>query len=195
MQVEFVTSAPSLATRPELVLPEFAFVGRSNCGKSSLINHFLNRKGMAKTSGQPGKTRLLNYFVVDNRYYLVDLPGYGFAKVSKALRREWTQLMRAYLLCEERPKAVFQLLDVRRDPTDEDRQMHEWIREAELPYALVVTKIDKIGKTKRMARYREIAEAMRPDPDTPFLPTSSEQREGADAMHAWVAALLEAAEE
>lgn len=191
MDVEFVTSAPNLAGRPELVLPEFAFVGRSNCGKSSLINHFLNRKGMAKTSGKPGKTRLLNYFVVDNRYYLVDLPGYGFAKVSKTQRNEWARLMRAYLFSGDRPLAVFQLLDARRDPTEEDRQMHAWLREAELPYALVPTKIDKIGKTKRMARYREIAEAMRPSPETPFLPTSAELREGAEALHAWVAALLE----
>jgi GTP-binding protein len=146
---------------------------------------------MAKTSGKPGKTRLLNYFVVDNRYYLVDLPGYGFAKVSKTQRKEWARLMRAYLFSGDRPLAVFQLLDARRDPTEEDRQMHDWLREAELPYALVPTKIDKIGKTKRMARYREIAEAMRPAPDTPFLPTSAELREGAEALHGWVEALLE----
>ena len=95
MDVEFVTSAANLKGRPERVLPEFAFVGRSNVGKSTLINLFLNRKGMAKTSGKPGKTRLLNYFVVDDAYYLVDLPGYGFAKVSKDQRAGWVKLMRA----------------------------------------------------------------------------------------------------
>ncbi len=105
MDVEFVTSAPGLASRPERVLPEFAFAGRSNCGKSSLINLFLNRRGMAKTSGKPGKTRLLNYFLVDNTYYLVDLPGYGFAKVSKDLRAAWVRLMRAYLFVADRPLA------------------------------------------------------------------------------------------
>ena len=194
MEVEFITSAPNLAGRPELVLPEFAFVGRSNCGKSSLINHFLNRKGMAKTSGKPGKTRLLNYFLVDNRYYLVDLPGYGFAKVSKTQREEWSRLMRAYLFCGDRPQAVFQLLDVRRDPSEDDRRMHDWIREAELPYALVPTKIDKIGTTRRVARFQEIAAALRPMPDTPFLPTSAELRQGAEALHAWVDAVLEASE-
>jgi len=192
MDVEFVTSAPDLASRPARVLPEFAFVGRSNCGKSSLINMFLNRRGMAKTSGKPGKTRLLNYFLVDNSYYLVDLPGYGFAKVSKDLRAAWARLMRAYLFAGDRPLAVFQLLDARHRPTAEDRQMTDWLREAELPFAAVVTKVDKVGRNKRGAHYQEIVDALALTPETPFFPTSSVNREGTRDLRAWVTALLAA---
>lgn len=190
MDVEFVTSAADLKGRPEPVRPEFAFVGRSNCGKSSLINLYLDRRGMAKTSGQPGKTRLLNYFLVDDTYYLVDLPGYGFAKVSKTLREAWSKLMRHYLFAGDRPLAVFQLLDVRHPPTDEDRRMIAWLREAGLAHAVAVTKIDKIARTKRLARYQDIVDGLGLGPDTPFFPTSAASREGTGDMKAWVAALL-----
>lgn len=190
MNVEFVTSAADLAGRPEPVRPEFAFVGRSNCGKSSLINCYLGRKGMAKTSGKPGKTRLLNYFLVEDTYYLVDLPGYGFARVSKALREDWSRLMREFLFAADRPLAVFQLVDVRHPPSDEDRRMIEWLREAELPHAVAVTKIDKIARTRRMANYQAIVDGLGLGPDTPFFPTSAALREGTEDMKAWVAALL-----
>jgi len=191
VDVEFVTSAPDLASRPDPIRPEFAFVGRSNCGKSSLINLFLNRKGMAKTSGKPGKTRLLNYFLVDSTYYLVDLPGYGFAKVSKTQREAWSRLMRSYLFVGDRPLAVFQLLDARHKPTDDDRRMTDWLHEAELPHAIVVTKVDKVGRNKRAAHYQQIVNGLTLQPDTPFFPTSAVLREGTDDMKAWVAALLE----
>ena len=191
MDVEFVTSAPDLTSRPPRVLPEFAFVGRSNCGKSSLINLFLNRRGMAKTSGKPGKTRLLNYFLVDNTYYLVDLPGYGFAKVSKTLRAAWIRLMKAYLFAADRQLAVFQLLDVRHRPTAEDRLMTDWLREAELPFAIVVTKVDKVGRNKRGVHYQEIVETLELTSDTPFFPTSAASREGTGDLKAWVAAILD----
>ncbi len=190
MRVEFVTSAPGLAQRPERVLPEFAFVGRSNCGKSSLINHVLARKAMAKISGKPGKTRLLNYFLVEDTYYLVDLPGYGFARVGKDLREEWLRLMRAYLFVGDRPLAVLQLLDVRHRPTEEDRRMTTWLREAGVPFAIAVTKIDKLGKTKLPERFREIAATLELDPATPFLPTSAAGGLGRDEILAWFAAIL-----
>jgi len=193
MNVEFVTSAANLAGRPELVLPEFAFVGRSNVGKSSLINLFLNRKRIAKISGKPGKTRLLNYFIVDDCYYLVDLPGYGFAKVSKKERAGWHRLIKGYLMADDRPKAVFLLVDVRHRPSDEDRQMRAWLEEAGVPWAVVITKADKVAKAKRMERYQEIATVLELDPTTPFFPTSVSDREGTDDLHSWVGALLEAA--
>ena len=143
MEVKFVTSAPDLAGRPEPVLPEFAFIGRSNCGKSSLINHFLERSGIAKTSGKPGKTRLLNYFLVQDRYYLVDLPGYGFARVSKRQRAQWRGLFQRFLKAQDRPLALFHLLDVRHPPTKEDQEVSGWIRASGHPWAVAVTKIDK----------------------------------------------------
>ncbi len=194
MNVEFVTSAAGLSGRPERVLPEFAFVGRSNVGKSSLINLFLRRKAMAKTSGKPGKTRLLNYFIVDDRYYLVDLPGYGFAKVSKSERDAWARLMKAYLFAQDRPKAVFQLVDVRHRPSAEDKAMTAMLREADLPFAVVPTKVDKVPRSKLAERYREIAQVLELDADTPFMPTSSSAGQGARDLHGWVGALLEAAE-
>ncbi len=191
MDVEFVTSAVDLATRPEPIRPEFAFVGRSNCGKSSLINLFLNRRGMAKTSGKPGKTRLLNYFLVDNSYYLVDLPGYGFAKVSKTQREAWSRLMRTFLFAGDRPLAVFQLLDARHKPSLEDQRMSDWLKEAKLPHAIAVTKVDKVGPNKRGIHYQEIVNGLALQPDTPFFPTSAMLREGADDMRAWVEAVME----
>ncbi len=192
MEVQFVTSAPDLRGRPEPVLPEFAFLGRSNCGKSSLINLFLGRRDLARTSGKPGKTRLLNYFVVDGRYYLVDLPGYGFAKVSKVQREAWRRLFRAYLAAQDRPVAVFHLLDARHRPTADDREVAAWIRESGHPCAIAATKIDKVGAPHRTGRYREIVEALGAAPETPFLPTSATKQLGRLEMLAWVEALLEA---
>jgi GTP-binding protein len=195
VEVTFVTSTPDLRGRPELVLPEFAFLGRSNCGKSSLLNHFLDRRDLARTSGKPGKTRLLNYYLVDNRFYLVDLPGYGFAKVSKTLREAWWCLFQSYLGADDRPMAVFHLLDVRHRPTAEDREVAGWIREAGHPCAIAATKIDKVGTTKLVGRYRELSEALGVDPQTPFIPTSAARAKGRDEMLAWVEALLAANED
>jgi GTP-binding protein len=192
VEVTFVTSTPDLRGRPELVLPEFAFLGRSNCGKSSLLNHFLDRRDLARTSGKPGKTRLLNYFIVDGRYYLVDLPGYGFAKVSRTQREAWWRLFQAYLAAADRPMAVFHLLDVRHSPTAEDREVAGWIRQAGHPCAIAATKIDKVGNPKLPGRYRELSEALGVDPQTPFIPTSAARGQGRVEMLAWVEALLAA---
>jgi len=192
MEVKFVTSAPDLAGRPEPVLPEFAFIGRSNCGKSSLINHFLERSGIAKTSGKPGKTRLLNYFLVQDRYYLVDLPGYGFARVSKRQRAQWRGLFQRFLKAQDRPLALFHLLDVRHPPTKEDQEVSGWIRASGHPWAVAVTKIDKVGTNSRQQRYQEIISSLDMDPDTPFFPTSAAKGIGRLDMLGWVDALLEA---
>jgi len=193
VEVRYVTGVPDLRGRPEPVRPEFAFIGRSNCGKSSLINHFLGRRGLARTSGTPGKTRLLNYYEVDGRYYVVDLPGYGYAKVAKAQRAAWRELFRSYLGAQDRPLAVFHLLDARIRPTADDREVAGWIRDSGHPWALAVTKIDKVGTNARPGRYREIIAERAAPADTPFFPTSSRLGRGADEMHGWVEALLEAA--
>jgi GTP-binding protein len=192
MEVEFVISSPDLKGRPEEILPEFAFIGRSNCGKSSLINHFLDRTKMAHTSGKPGKTRLLNYFLVDKKFYLVDLPGYGFAKVSKKQRAIWMGLFQKYLRTEDRPMAIFHLLDIRHNPTKEDLEVSGWVRESGHPYALAVTKTDKVGTNSRAGRYQEIIQALGVPRDTPFFPTSAVGRIGREDMHGWVNALLAA---
>lgn len=192
MDVEFITSSPDLKGRPEPDLPEFAFIGRSNCGKSSLINHFLDRTKMAHTSGKPGKTRLLNYFLVDKRFYLVDLPGYGFAKVSKKQRAIWMTLFQKYLLTEDRSMAIFHLMDIRHNPTREDLEVSGWVRESGHPYAVAVTKIDKIGTNSRNQRFQEIIETLGVPRDTPFFPTSAVKRTGRVEMLGWAEALLAA---
>lgn len=192
VEARFITSAADLAGRPEPVLPEFAFVGRSNCGKSSLINHLLGRRGLAKTSGNPGKTRLLNYFLVEERFYVVDLPGYGFAKVSKTLRAAWRRLFQGYLGAQDRPLALFHLLDARHRPTAEDGEVSAWLRDAGHPVALAVTKIDKVGTNSRRKRYQEIVTTLGMPGDTPFFPTSASLGTGRDEMLAWIEALLAA---
>jgi GTP-binding protein len=143
---EFVISSPDLAGRPELVLPEFAFIGRSNCGKSSLINHFLDRTNLAHTSGKPGKTRLLNYFLVDERYYLVDLPGYGFAKVPLAVKLEWTKQLENYLQKRASLRGLILLMDVRHPMQPFDQQMLNWALSASMPVHILLTKSDKLKR-------------------------------------------------
>ncbi|MCP4293110.1 MAG: YihA family ribosome biogenesis GTP-binding protein [bacterium] len=194
MEVKFITSSPDLKGRPELILPEFAFIGRSNCGKSSLINHFLDRNKIAKTSGKPGKTRLLNYFLVEERYYLVDLPGYGFAKVSKVMRAQWKELFKKFLRDHERPLAVFHLMDSRHKPTKEDLEFSQLVIESGHPYAIAATKIDKIGTNSRPEHYQEIIQTLGLSAEIPFFPTSSVKKQGREEMHAWVEALIEAYE-
>ena len=192
MEVEFITSSPDLAGRPERILPEFAFIGRSNCGKSSLINHFLDRTKVAHTSGKPGKTRLLNYFLVEDKFYLVDRPGYGFAKVSKKKRAAWMTLFRRFLLAGDRPLAIFHLMDIRHQPTREDLEVLGWVRESGHPFALAVTKIDKIGTNSRSGRFQEIIQALGVPSDTPFFTTSAVRGTGRQEMLGWVEDLLAA---
>ena len=195
MNVRFVTSVADLEDRPLPPLPEFVFLGRSNCGKSSLINYFLNRNHLARTSRQPGKTRLLNYFLINNRYYVVDLPGYGFAKVSKRKRADWIKLMRAYLHSQDRPMAVFHLLDVRRQPSAEDLEISSWLQAAGHPFAIAVTKIDKVSKNRLAHRYKEIVMALDVPQITPFFATSALKRSGREEMIGWVEALLDTTQE
>ena len=190
MQVEFLGSFPNLAGRPEPVLPEFAFLGRSNCGKSSLINYVLQRKGLARTSGQPGKTRLLNYFLVEETFYLVDLPGYGYAKVSKQQRNVWWKLFKSYLAAQDRPLAVLHLLDSRHAPNERDREISALLRASGHPFAVVATKVDKLLKNKQINHFREIITGLELPGDVPFLPTSASKRQGRQELLGWVNEIL-----
>ena len=192
MNVTFLGSFPGLTGRPEPVLPEFAFLGRSNCGKSSLINYVLGRKGLARTSRQPGKTRLLNYFRVDERFDLVDLPGYGYAKVSKVQREAWWKLFRRYLTDDPRLSAVLHLLDARHAPSERDHEVMRLLQESGLPYAVVATKYDKLSQKERMPALRRIIDDLALSPDTPFLPTSAKKRAGRDDVLGWIEEVLTA---
>lgn len=148
-QAEFVKSAVYEKDYPEeLSNIEFAFVGRSNVGKSSLINSITRRGKLARISKTPGRTQLINYFIINNEFFLVDLPGYGFAKVPKAMKAEWGQTMERYL-ASKRKKLVFVLLDIRRVPTAEDMDMLHWLDHFDIPFKIIFTKMDKVSNNEK----------------------------------------------
>ncbi len=143
---KFITSAPSLRECPSLNLPEFALIGRSNVGKSSFINAIANHKGLAKTSNKPGKTRLINLFLINDEFVIADLPGYGYASVSDKMQREWQKNLEEYLLNRKEIVSLIQFLDCRHDLQKNDLQMSEWINFNNLPYFGLCVKVDEISK-------------------------------------------------
>jgi GTP-binding protein len=178
---EFIKSATQPSHYPPPDLPEIAFAGRSNVGKSSLINVLVNRKSLVRTSSTPGRTQLINFFLVNSVFTLVDLPGYGFAKVPLAVKKQWGPMMETYLARRESLRGVVLILDVRRTPTPEDRQMLDWLRAYGIPPVLVVTKCDKVSKNERAKQAaliaRELGVTVR---ELSFFSTLS--REGVDAI-------------
>lgn len=145
---EFVISNTEVEKCPNPVLPEYAFIGRSNVGKSSLINMLTDRKKLAKTSGTPGKTQLINHFLINNKWYLVDLPGYGFAKTSKSSLTNWSKMINEYLLKRKNLLTVFVLVDARHEPQKNDMAFIHWLGEREIPFVIAFTKADKLPKQK-----------------------------------------------
>ena len=155
----FVKSSSAYTECPEPQLPEYAFIGRSNVGKSSLINYIVNKKKLAKVSVKPGKTKLINHFLIDRAWYLVDLPGYGWAKVSKAEKLKWKLMVDQYLKKRKNLYCVFLLIDARHEPQAIDREFMRWLGERKIPFAIVFTKIDKLGMIKlqkNLDHYREV---------------------------------------
>ncbi|TNE77187.1 MAG: YihA family ribosome biogenesis GTP-binding protein [Bacteroidetes bacterium] len=155
---EFVISNTDYRKCPEPDRPEYAFIGRSNVGKSSLINMLTGHKKLAKTSGKPGKTQLINHFMINDNWYLVDLPGYGFAKASKVARIKWEQFIADYLCNRKNLTNVFVLLDSRLEPQKIDLEFMNWCGEKEIPFAMVFTKIDKLSSSalqKNLAKYKK----------------------------------------
>ena len=148
-KIEFVKSAYKMVQLPEAPLPEIAFAGRSNVGKSSLINRLVNRNGLVKVSSRPGKTQSLNYFIVDAKLYLVDLPGYGFAKVSKKLQDEWQGLVTEYLSTSPTLRCAVVLIDIRHLLKAQDRELVEWLRSRGRPFIIVYTKRDKLSNNEQ----------------------------------------------
>lgn len=181
---EFVISAPMVSMCPKDSKPEYAFIGRSNVGKSSLINMLCNNRKLAKTSSTPGKTLLINHFIINKEWYLVDLPGYGFAKRSKKEINRLEQMINGYILQREQLVCVFVLVDVRLEPQAIDLQFINWLGESSIPFAIVFTKADKLNVTKvqsNIAAYkRKLSETWEELP-TMFV-TSSEKRQGRDEL-------------
>ena len=147
-QSEYVASYPRVDLCPNSSLPEYAFIGRSNVGKSSLINMLTGRKNLAKTSGQPGKTQKLNYFLIDRSWYIVDLPGYGYAKISKAQRQKWQRMIQDYILRREQLLYLFLLIDGRIPPQAIDMEFITWLGISKIPFVIVFTKNDKPPKSQ-----------------------------------------------
>ena len=164
--------------RPEAALPEIAFAGRSNVGKSSLLNRLIHRKKFARVSNTPGRTREVNFFKVNDAFVFVDLPGYGYARISKAQRAEWRPLIEGYLRTSPQLRGIVQLIDVRHEPTADDRGMLEFLSELEVPTIVVLTKIDKLGATERVRRVRDISDQLGLDADqvVPFSAATGEGR-------------------
>lgn len=149
LKAQFITSNTAIDKCPKPDLPEYAFIGRSNVGKSSLINMLSGNKNLAKTSGRPGKTQLINHFLFENSWYLVDLPGYGYAKVSKAKKADWGRMIVQYLKERKNLMCVFVLIDVRIEPQEVDLEFLLWLGENQIPFVMVFTKCDKLSAPKR----------------------------------------------
>jgi len=171
--VEFVTSAVTASQYPVTGFPEVAFVGRSNVGKSSLLNKLVNRRHMARTSASPGKTQLINFFVINDTFYLVDLPGYGYAKVSKEKQATWGPMAEAYMQQRETLKLVIQLIDIRHDPTREDLNMYQWLTHFGRPPLIVTTKADKLSRGAVIKNTKVVRTAFGLASDAPLVVTSS----------------------
>jgi GTP-binding protein len=176
--------------RPDNVLPEIAFAGRSNVGKSSLLNRLVRRKAFARVSRTPGRTRQINFFEINRRFVLVDLPGYGYARISKERRAEWRPLIEGYLRRSTSLRGVVQLIDVRRDPSDDDIQMLDFLSDLGTPTIVAITKVDKLSPTAKAARVAELTASLGLDAEQ-VIPFSAQTGAGRDELAAAIVALTE----
>ena len=175
---------------PENALPEFAFAGKSNVGKSSLINGLMNRKSLARTSAQPGKTQTINFYNINGAFYFVDLPGYGYAKVSPEEKARWGKMVERYLHRTKQLRRIFLLVDIRHEPNANDRQMYEWIKANGYEPVIVATKLDKIKKSQRDAQLNLIRDILQLPEETPVFPYSALTKEGRDEIYAYLEEML-----
>lgn len=185
---EFTLSAPQVSLCPKDNKPEYAFIGRSNVGKSSLINMLCNHKGLAKTSATPGKTLLINHFLINREWYLVDLPGYGFAKRSKSVQQKLEQMIAGYILQRQQLVNVFVLIDIRHDQQKIDREFVDWLGESSIPFTILFTKADKLGKVKAQDNAARWMDALKDSWEElpPYFITSSEKKTGRDEVLTYI---------
>ncbi|WP_417859048.1 ribosome biogenesis GTP-binding protein YihA/YsxC [Xanthomarina gelatinilytica] len=188
---EFVMSNSDVSKCPKNTIPEYAFIGRSNVGKSSLINMLTNRKSLAKTSGRPGKTQLINHFIINKNWYLVDLPGYGYAKVSKSAKKTFQKFITQYFSLREQLVSAFVLVDIRHKPQPIDLEFMQWLGENGIPFSIIFTKADKLKPKaieKHVADYKAIMlEAWEEMPN--YFITSSSKDIGKDAVLEYIHSL------
>ncbi|MCK8825334.1 ribosome biogenesis GTP-binding protein YihA/YsxC [Fuchsiella alkaliacetigena] len=175
---EYVCSGVQFADYPRHQLPEIALAGKSNVGKSSLINKIVNHKNLAFTSSKPGKTQTLNFYQVDNKFFFVDLPGYGFAKVPDEVKEQWGVMIENYLFQRRNLQAIILIVDARHKPSDDDLLMYDWILEMEIPHLVVATKVDKLSNSQRRPNRQAIFEKLKLAEATPFTYFSAQDGEG-----------------
>ncbi len=188
--LEKITVSPE--QYPDGDFPEIAFVGRSNVGKSSLLNLLTNRKSLARVSGNPGKTRTINFFLINNEFRIVDLPGYGYAKVSKSISDTWGEMIETYLKKSNNLKKVVQLIDIRHDPTQQDIQMYEYLKYYGLDGLVVATKADKISRNETARNVSNIKKILQMNEDDVVIPVSSHKKTGHDKLLLEIKNILEA---
>lgn len=171
---------------PDNQLPEIAFAGKSNVGKSSLINALMNRKSLARTSAQPGKTQTINFYNINDELYFVDLPGYGYAKVSQQDKEKWGKMIEKYLHRSKVLQAVFLLVDIRHEPSANDRQMYEWILANGYHPIVIATKLDKINRSQIAKQVKLVKQGLGVDKDTIVIPFSAETKQGREEIYALI---------
>lgn len=180
--VELETVCGITSKLPDNILPEIAFAGKSNVGKSSLINGLLNRKSLARTSSQPGKTQTINFYNVNKQLYFVDLPGYGYATVSQEIRAKWGKMIERYLNTSKVIKKVFLLIDIRHEPSENDCIMYNWIVENGYEPVIIATKLDKIKRSQVQKHIKMIKQKIRPVEGTTIIPFSSQSKQGREEI-------------
>lgn len=178
--VELETVCGVKSRLPRNTRPEIAFAGKSNVGKSSLINVLINRKSFARTSSQPGKTQTINFYNVNNEFYYVDLPGYGYAKVSAQERMKWGPMIERYLSTSEQLRNVFLIMDIRREPSDDDRQMYDWILHNGFEPVIIATKLDKIKRSGVQKQLKLMRAGFGLGADAQIIPFSAQTKQGKD---------------
>ena len=181
-KAEFVRSAGEPKDFLRDGLPQFAFAGRSNVGKSSVINRLVGRKNLAYVGASPGKTTHINYFLIDQKAYLVDLPGYGYAKASEEVKAKWGKMIENYLHTSKQLKAVFLLIDIRHDPSANDRMMYEWMVYQGFAPIIIATKLDKIKRSQLQKQIKLIRETLEVEKDTIVIPFSAETKQGREEI-------------
>ena len=188
--VELETVCGVTSTLPENTLPEFAFAGKSNVGKSSLINALMNRKALARTSSQPGKTQTINFYNINGDLYYVDLPGYGYAKVPQSEKVKWGKMIENYLHKSQMLKCVFLLVDIRHEPSANDKTMYDWVVYNGFRPVIIATKLDKIKRSQIQKQLKILRTGLNVKPGTQILPFSAETKQGRDEIWALIDTLI-----
>ncbi len=185
-EAEYIISAVSAKQYPPENEPEFVLAGRSNVGKSSLINKIVNRKSLARTSSQPGKTQTLNFYHINKAWYFVDLPGYGYARISKEIRATWAKFINDYLELRRQIAGIILIVDIRHTPSADDRALFEWLGHSNIPFLVVATKADKISRGQWSKHKLMIQKGLNTDPEVPVVVFSTQSGVGLAELDSWI---------